>query len=99
MLAPLLWYPFHPVGKSDQLRVEHLQTIKTPTLILQGERDPFGSREEVGTYKLSRAIKVRWLEDGDHSFKPRKSSGRTEDHNWTKALDEIDGFLGKRRER
>jgi predicted alpha/beta-hydrolase family hydrolase len=94
-----LGYPFHPVGKLYQLRVEHLQAIKTPTLILQGERDPFGSREEVGTYKLSRAIKVRWLEDGDHSFKPRKSSGRTEDHNWTKALDEIDGFLGKRRER
>src|ERR1700675_4918447 len=42
-----LGYPFHPVGKPDKLRVEHLRTIKTPTLILQGERDPFGSREEV----------------------------------------------------
>src|SRR5438105_3411224 len=42
-----LGYPFHPVGKSDKLRVEHLRTIKTPTLILQRERDPFGGREEV----------------------------------------------------
>jgi len=42
-----LGYPFHPVGKPDQLRVEHLKTIKTPTLILQGDRDPFGNREEV----------------------------------------------------
>ena len=41
-----LGYPFHPVGKPDRLRVEHLQTIKTPTLIVQGERDPFGTREE-----------------------------------------------------
>ena len=42
-----LGYPFHPTGKPDQLRVEHLQAIKTPTLILQGERDPFGNAEEV----------------------------------------------------
>jgi predicted alpha/beta-hydrolase family hydrolase len=42
-----LGYPFHPTGKPDQLRVEHLRTIQTPTLILQGTRDPFGSREEV----------------------------------------------------
>jgi predicted alpha/beta-hydrolase family hydrolase len=38
-----LGYPFHPVGKRDRMRVEHLQTIKTPTLIVQGDRDPFGS--------------------------------------------------------
>jgi predicted alpha/beta-hydrolase family hydrolase len=39
-----LGYPFHPVGKPDRLRIEHLLTIKTPTLIVQGERDPFGTR-------------------------------------------------------
>jgi uncharacterized protein len=88
-----LGYPFHPTGKPEKLRVEHLRTIKTTTLILQGERDSFGSREEVPKYKLSRAIKVTWLKDGDHSFKPRKSSGRTEDENWTQAVDEIERFL------
>src|SRR5262249_53782655 len=31
-----LGYPFHPVDKPMQLRVEHLRTIKTPTLIVQG---------------------------------------------------------------
>ena len=49
-----LGYPFHPTGKPDQLRVEHLQTIKTPTLILQGKRDPFGSADEVPGYGLPR---------------------------------------------
>ncbi len=39
-----LGYPFHPVGKPAQLRITHLMTIKTPTLIVQGERDPFGTR-------------------------------------------------------
>jgi hypothetical protein len=88
-----LGYPFHPVGKPDKLRVEHLRTIKTPTLIVQGERDSFGSREEVAKYKLSQAVRVEWITDGDHSFKPRKSSGKTEPENWQTALDEIVAFL------
>jgi hypothetical protein len=41
-----LGYPFHPLGKPDQLRTEHLASLKTPTLIAQGTRDRFGSREE-----------------------------------------------------
>ena len=88
-----LGYPFHPVGKPDQLRVEHLQTIRTPTLILQGERDPFGNRDEVAGYKLSQAIRMHWLTDGDHSFKPRKSSGKTERQNWDEAVGLIVAFL------
>jgi len=81
-----LGYPFHPTGKPDQLRVEHLRTIRTPTLILQGTRDPFGSREEVEGYTLSSAVTVHWLEDGDHDFKPRKASGRTAEQNWQEAI-------------
>jgi predicted alpha/beta-hydrolase family hydrolase len=88
-----LGYPFHPVGKPEQLRVEHLRTIRTPTLILQGERDPFGKREEVGEYEFSPAIRVSWLPDGEHSFKPRKSSGRTQEQNWNTALEEIARFV------
>ena len=68
-----LGYPFHPLGKPDQLRTEHLASLKTPTLIAQGTRDPFGSREEVLTYELSKNIEVLWLEDGDHELKPRNS--------------------------
>jgi predicted alpha/beta-hydrolase family hydrolase len=88
-----LGYPFHPVDEPDRQRVEHLRTIKTPTLIVQGERDPFGSQEEVAAYKLSPAVRVRWIEDGNHSFKPRKRSGRTEEQSWEAALNEIASFL------
>lgn len=88
-----LGYPFHPTGKPDQLRIEHLQTLETPTLILQGERDPFGSREEVGQYELSPAIRLHWLPDGDHSFKPRKSSGRTAEENWQEGVRAMVQFL------
>jgi predicted alpha/beta-hydrolase family hydrolase len=59
-----LGYPFHPVGKPDKLWVEHLKTIKTSTLIVQGERDPFGIREEVAGYKLSKKVRVAWMMDG-----------------------------------
>lgn len=87
-----LGYPFHPTGKPEKLRVEHLGEIRTPTLIAQGERDPFGSRAEVDGYKLSAAVRIEWLVDGDHSFKPRKSSGRTEERNWETALRAIETF-------
>jgi predicted alpha/beta-hydrolase family hydrolase len=68
-----LGYPFHPPGKPEQLRTAHLTGMKTPALIVQGTRDPFGSRQEVSTYALSKTIEILWLEDGDHDLKPRKS--------------------------
>jgi predicted alpha/beta-hydrolase family hydrolase len=88
-----LGYPFHPPGRPDQLRTEHLRSLKTPTLILQGTRDPFGTEEEVSTYELSKAIRVEWLTDGDHSFKPRKGSGATEMSNIEHAVAETAEFL------
>ena len=68
-----LGYPFHPVGKPTQLRTAHLPELKTPALIVQGTRDPFGTREEVAGYKLAKAIEILWLEDGDHDLRPRKA--------------------------
>lgn len=68
-----LGYPFHPVGKPEQLRTAHLAELKTPALIAQGTRDPFGTREEVKHYKLSKRIEILWLEDGDHDLRPRKA--------------------------
>ncbi|TGQ12420.1 MULTISPECIES: alpha/beta family hydrolase [unclassified Mesorhizobium] len=77
-----LGYPFHPPGRPEQLRTKHLLDLKTPTLIFQGTRDEFGTKDEVATYGLSPAIEVVWLEDGDHDLKPRKaiSGFSTADH-------------------
>ena len=73
-----LGYPFHPPEKPAQLRTAHLEGIMAPTLICQGTRDPFGTREEVAGYALSPSIDILWLEDGDHDLKPRKTiSGLT----------------------
>lgn len=71
-------YPFHPPGKPEALRTAHLETLRTPALICQGTRDPFGSAEEVAGYTLSPNITLHWLEDGDHDLKPRKRvTGKT----------------------
>lgn len=88
-----LGYPFHPPGQPEKLRVAHLAELETPTLIVQGERDAFGTREEVARYHLSKKIRIFFLEDGDHSFKPRASSGRTEKDNLSEAIAHVTAFL------
>ena len=86
-------YPFHPPGQPDRLRTQHLQTLRTPALILQGTRDAFGVPEEVAGYGLSPSIRVEWLEGGDHSFKPPARSGRTEAENVDRAVGLAADFL------
>jgi predicted alpha/beta-hydrolase family hydrolase len=88
-----LGYPFHPPGRPERLRTAHLQTLRTPALIVQGERDPFGTREEVAGFELSRAVRLVFLEDGDHSFKPRASSGRTLADNMAQAIVAVAEFV------
>jgi predicted alpha/beta-hydrolase family hydrolase len=43
----LLSYPLHPPRRPDQLRIQHLPNLRTPSLFVQGTRDPFGSVEEI----------------------------------------------------
>jgi len=43
----LLSYPLHPPRKPEQLRVQHLPNLRTPSLFVHGTRDPFGSIEEI----------------------------------------------------
>ncbi|WP_058555219.1 alpha/beta family hydrolase [Thiohalocapsa sp. ML1] len=78
-----LGFPFHPPGKPERTRLDALSALSTPTLICQGERDPFGHRAEVAGYGLCAAVQMAWIPDGEHSFKPRVASGRT----WAQNLD------------
>lgn len=70
-----LGYPFHPAGRSDKPRVGHLAQLKTPTLIIQGERDALGNHSTVSGYDLSPVIKVHWLAAADHDLRPLKAAG------------------------
>ncbi|HHF3123490.1 TPA: alpha/beta fold hydrolase [Vibrio diabolicus] len=88
-----LGFPFHPPGKPEKFKGDHLANIEKPTLILQGERDTFGKREEFDDFVLSSQVKVSFLPDGDHSFKPRKSSGHTEAGNIELAIEQLAAFI------
>lgn len=88
-----LGFPFHPPGKPEKYKGEHLATINKPCLILQGERDTFGKKEEFDTFDLSSSIETLFIPDGDHGFKPRKRSGYTEMGNIELAVNAIAGFI------
>ncbi|MFL6247178.1 MAG: alpha/beta fold hydrolase [Thermoanaerobaculia bacterium] len=79
-------YPFHPPGKPAQTRTAHLEHLRTPSLILQGTRDTFGTRDDVAAYTLSPAIRIEWMEGGDHSLKGRVPE----------AIEAAAAFIGRR---
>jgi uncharacterized protein len=71
-------YPFHPTGKSDaEWRLAPLEEAKRPVLILQGDRDPFGSKQEIDEITLPDHVSLTYLEDGNHDFGPRGKSPAT----------------------
>jgi predicted alpha/beta-hydrolase family hydrolase len=73
----LLGYPLHPPGQPDRLRVAHLPALVTPTLVVQGSRDTFGSEDEVRQAFAATPARVDWLivPGGDHSFKTPGGAG------------------------
>lgn len=89
-------YPFHPPGKPENLRTLHLANLTCPTLIVQGERDPFGTKDEVARYSLAPAISFHWSVDGDHNLKPTRASGTTHKANIMSAAHAIADFCVRR---
>lgn len=79
----VLGYPFIPPGKPEKLeeRVKHFPDIDKPVLVLQGERDTFGGTKLLSEISLPEPFQLTWVISGDHSFKPLKSSGLTQDEN------------------
>ena len=88
-----LGYPFHPAKKPEKLRLEPLLVATKPILIVQGERDTLGSKDEIDTYELPAHCQCIFLEDGDHSLKPRVKSGFTYQGHLQRAANEISLFI------
>jgi uncharacterized protein len=91
-----LGYPFHPPKRPQELRTRHLAGLACPALIVQGERDPFGTRAEVEALTeagaIAPAIRFHWAGDGDHDLGPRGGSGFTRKANLAAAADAVAGF-------
>ena len=57
-----LAFPVHPPGKPEKSRLDELDGVRVPVLVVQGERDPFGMPPEAPNRTV---VKVA----GDHSLK------------------------------
>jgi predicted alpha/beta-hydrolase family hydrolase len=91
----LLGYPLHPPGKPAQLRSAHLPHVQAPMLFVQGERDTFGTPDELGPIvrRLSAGSRLFVVEGGDHSLARPKSSGETIDQVIARVADEVVRFI------
>jgi len=72
-----------------------LAALQAPLLICQGERDPFGNREEVTAYGLPKLVQLHWLEDGNHDLAPRNKSTATLEGNRTLAVAAALAFMNR----
>jgi len=90
-----LGYPFHPQKQPEKLRLEPLQKLQLPTLVIQGDRDALGNKEEIDRYFLSKLCRIQFLFDGDHSFKPRVKSGYTQQQHIESACQMISDFINE----
>ena len=67
-----LSYPLHPPKRPDKLRVGHFADIDVPVLMINGDRDPFGSPEEFDRelQAISAPLELHWLQGQGHNPKP-----------------------------
>ena len=80
-------FPLHPPGRPSADRAEHLSSVKVPMLFLQGDRDSLADIDLIKPLCRSLGARLLVVEDGDHSFHVRKSSGRTDQATLEKMLD------------
>ena len=90
-----LGYPLHPPGRPDKLRSAHLPHIRAPMLFVQGSRDTFGTPAELAPIleTLQAPAELCVIEDGDHSFKVRKSAPLTQNAVFDFMLDTVERWL------
>jgi len=90
-----LGYPLHPAGQPEKLRSQHLAGITAPMFFIEGSRDPLCDLAllERELARLRTDVLVHVIEDGDHSFKLRKHSGRTEAEVWAEIVAVCDSWL------
>ncbi len=68
----MLSYPLHPPKKPENLRTEHFPSLRVPSLFVNGDRDPFGTPEEMDRElaAIPGPVTMHWLEGQRHDPKP-----------------------------
>lgn len=67
-----LGFPLHPPGRPDRSRAAELQGVRVPVLVVQGERDSFGSPDELRAAGLPAQVRVHVVSGADHGLAVRK---------------------------
>lgn len=73
-------FPLHAPGRPGIERAEHLAAVQVPMLFLQGTRDEFATLELLQGVvdRLGERATLHLIEEGDHSFKVPKRTGKSE---------------------
>jgi predicted alpha/beta-hydrolase family hydrolase len=87
-----LGYPLHPPKQPERLLAAHLPSVGAPMLFVQGERDPFGSPDELAPH-LSKSARVYAVAGGDHSLRVPRRAGKPQSEIYGAIQDEIARFL------
>jgi predicted alpha/beta-hydrolase family hydrolase len=77
-----LAFPFHPPGRPEKSRLPELTSVTVPTLVVQGDRDPFGVPDpETLPGNVTLAVV-----SGDHSLKKDAPVIRSAISTWLAAV-------------
>lgn len=84
----LIGYPLHPPAKPEKLRVEHLPDIAVPCLFVSGNRDPFGTPDELQrwTSTIAGPVTHEWIEGGRHELKGADDEVAAIVRDWIRSL-------------
>lgn len=69
-----LSFPLHPPGRPESSRLPELLGTRVPTLVVQGERDPFGTPAEFPEH-----VDLAVVPAADHSLRVPKTAGISQD--------------------
>jgi uncharacterized protein len=91
-------YPLHPAGRPEALRVKHLADINCPMLFIQGSRDRLCDLDSLKRVlpQLPASVTLHVIEEGDHSFRVPKRTGRTEQEIWNEIVETAGTWLSGR---
>ncbi|MGN6798719.1 MAG: alpha/beta hydrolase family protein [Gaiellaceae bacterium] len=79
-----LAFPVHPPGRPEKSRLDELDAVRVPVLVIQGERDPFGMPPDAPGRSVVRIA-------GDHGLKADRAALESAVRAW------LSSFRGNRR--
>ena len=89
-------FPLHAPGKPSSDRAGHLEKIQIPQLFLQGSRDKLADLNLLlPIIKGTQGAELYKIEEGDHSFKVPKRTGKSNDEVLIDLAEKVSEWVNK----